>query len=141
MRENKKGFLGIVVAVLVVVVVVLAGVMVYGYFNQESGLSLTGEEIVRGEKPKEPLKVDFSRTGVVLNWDAETESYVEDWIFLYEELGAPALNVELVFDENSICDMGEGEKVCDESQLNNGDTVSIEGNRDDKKVMVIRLKK
>lgn len=92
-------------------------------------------------EPTQALTINFSQAGNILNWDSQTETYADEWTLLHEKPGNPALSVNLIFNENSICDVGQGEKVCNKGELNNGDRVELEGNRVGDTVTVIRLKK
>jgi hypothetical protein len=140
--ESKKVFIPIVV-LIILIIVVGAGYGVYKYFGPKTIFLPTGLSVKKESEsvPKEPATINFSQSGNVLNWDSRTESYTEDWTLLYEEPGNPALSVKLVFDENSRCDVGEGEEVYDRSKLNNGDRAKIEGNKSDGEVTVVTLKK
>ncbi|HUV46917.1 MAG TPA: hypothetical protein VMW29_02165 [Candidatus Bathyarchaeia archaeon] len=91
--------------------------------------------------PAETLTVNFSQTGNALNWDSKTESYTEEWKLLYEAPGNPSLSVNLVFGQNSVCDFGSGDEVCDKSKLSNGDLVKVEGNKAGDIVSIMKLKK
>lgn len=96
-----------------------------------------------GPAPKTelPPEVNFSESGNILNWDAQTESFTDEWTFLYEKPGDPALSVNLVFDGNSVCAVDKGEGPCDQTKLNNGDRVELWGNKVGDQVTVVRLKR
>jgi len=98
-------------------------------------------ELESSPEQESPLQVNFSETGNIINWDSSTESFVEDWVFIYDKPGTLVLNVKLVFNQNSVCDMGKGKELCDQSQFNNGDTVSVEGLQDEGGVTVMKLEK
>lgn len=139
----------------IVIVVAIAGLLVVGvwYLFLRVGREVRPEQkrIEFGVQPEEtglptpesgqPLEVNFSEAGNILNWDPETESYTEDWTLLYEKPGAPALSVKLVFNENSVCVLGKGEWPCDQADLSNGDRVELQGNRVGGEVTIIRLRK
>lgn len=86
------------------------------------------------------LEINFSQSGTILDWDSQTERHTGIWRFLWDEPGALALNVELEFNQQSQCDWGQGNKVCQLESSKNGTTVQLEGNRVDNKVIVINLK-
>lgn len=88
------------------------------------------------QETTEPLKVvgvNFSQAGNLLN--------KEGWILLYEEPGNPALDVNLKFTNDSLCDLGKGELPCDTSKFEHGSRVQVEGNKSGKEVTVVKLKK
>jgi hypothetical protein len=59
------------------------------------------------------------------------------WDLIYEEPGAPALQVSLKFDENSICRKeGEEDQSCFPVYWKQGDRVSVEGKRRGEQVQV-----
>lgn len=59
------------------------------------------------------------------------------WDLIYEEPGAPALQVSLRFDENSICQKeGEEDQSCFPVYWEQGDRVSVEGKRRGEQVQV-----
>jgi hypothetical protein len=89
----------------------------------------------------EALLVNFREGGNILNWDVQTESYTDEWTFLYEKPTNPAISVNLTFNKDSLCDMGDGYQSCDQSTFTNGDFVELEGNRVGGEVTVIRLQK
>ena len=91
--------------------------------------------------PKTTLEINFSEAGNILNWDSQTESYTDEWTLLYEKPSNPAIAVKLKFDENSICNTGAGDELCDKNKLNNGDMAQVKGNRIDDTVIVIKLEK
>jgi len=80
------------------------------------------------------IKVNFSKKGTLLIRE-------DGWIFLWDEPGQLALNVKLKFTEQSVCIFGGREKDC--PLLNVGpesyDYVSLEGNRNDGEVTVVKL--
>jgi len=141
--KNKKG--AVPVIAVIVLAIAIAGV-VWGVSCRSgqtvSQLPTIGEPEESEQPTPEPeLEVNFSEAGNILNWDSRTESYTDEWTLLYEKPGAPALSVELNFNEDSVCDLGTGDEPCDQGQLNNGDRANIEGHRTDGEVAVIRLEK
>lgn len=86
-------------------------------------------------KPETPsIKGNFSKKGAV----AARE---DGWTLIWDEPGRMAMNVKLKFTDQSICFLGGEKKDC--GLINMGpqsyDFVSIEGDRSDSEVMVIRL--
>jgi len=91
----------------------------------------------------ETLEINYTQTGVALNWDSATESYTDTWRLLYDEAGNPAANKELVFNDSSICVIDGAKLGCTQAiadkKLTNGATVKIEGNSTGNKVTVVKL--
>jgi len=138
--QNEKGAISITIIAILAMIVIGGGYGVYQAFKPKS----TSLPVIPSGQPTAApkiLKVNFTETGNILNWDSQTESYLEDWILLYEKPGNPAISVNLVFNEASFCDLSEGRKVCDKSKLNNGDRAKIEGNKNNGEVTVINLTK
>lgn len=130
---NKKGFVPVITLVVIAVLVVFSAGCLPKGGGQEAGEPTP--------EPTQTLEVNFSQAGNILNWDSQTESYTDEWTFLYEKPGNPAISLKLVFSQSSLCNIGEGEKVCDKGELNNGDRVELEGSRVGDKVTVIKLEK
>lgn len=138
--QNEKGAVPIIVIAILAVIAVGIGYGAYQSFYRKSA-PLPVVPPVQPTATPTSLEINFTETGNILNWDSQTESYTENWTLLYEKPGNPAISVKLVFDKNSICELGEGEKVCDKSELNNGDRAKVEGNKSNNEVVVIKLKK
>jgi hypothetical protein len=139
---KQKGFALMVIPIVIAILIVLAIGVGYGAY-QSSRPKPTSSPAISSPVPTTTptLEVNFTETGNILNWDSQTESYTEDWTLLYEKPGNPAISVKLLFNEASLCNLGEGEKVCDKSELSNGDRAKVEGSRSNNKVVVIKLKK
>ncbi len=122
-----------------IIVVAIFGLLVF--FNQNIlFLKVVNKEPITVLKEfNEFLEINFTKTGSILNWDSQTETYTENWILLYEEPGKPALSVKLVFNENSFCTISQEEKICDKADFNNGDRAEVRGHRKDKIVIVTSL--
>jgi len=106
---------------IIVTVIILAvlGVLLYAAFDKE-------EEILPEQtEDEESMDINFSETGNL------TEGTYQDWRLVYEEPGAPALFVELIFTEQSMCNIGEGEQKCTEikEKLEIGQRVSVLGEK------------
>lgn len=138
--QNEKVAISIIIIVILAVIVVGVVYGAYLSFNQKP-VSLPATSSTQPTVALKTLEINFTETGNILNWDSQTESYTEDWTLLYEKPGNPAISVKLVFNEASLCDLGEGEKVCDKSEFNNGDRAKVEGNRNNGEVTVINLTK
>jgi len=109
-----------------------------GIISDKQGLMGEPESLDRSDTFV-PIKTNFSKRGVILNWDSRTESYTKEWTFLYDEPGALALNVKLIFNEKSICNLGKIDMKCDPSKLTNGTVTSVEGFEDKGKLLVTKL--
>lgn len=150
--KDQKGAVSIIVIVILIIAIIGAGYIAYQSFNKESTLlsvmpSISKKPEISEQvskptlKPETPLEVNFSEEGNILNWDSQTESYTQDWTLLYEKPTNPALSVKLIFNESSMCDLGQGEGICDKSLLNNGDRAKVDGFNSNRQVIVINLKK
>lgn len=83
---------------------------------------------------EEETSVNFSKEGNILEVD-------QGWELIYEEPGAPALRVRLVFDDNSICTKeGEEDQACFPVYWQNGDRVTIKGMKTGEMVRVGEFK-
>jgi len=65
----------------------------------------------------------------------------DTWYLIYEQPGSPALTIELIFDEESKCIIGEEIKSCSSVTLENGERVKIEGIEKEERVLVKTLTK
>jgi len=150
--KDQKGAVSIIVIVILIIVVIGVGYIAYQPFNKKSTLlsviPLISKKPEISEQASEPtlqptisVEVNFSEEGNILNWDSQTESYTQDWTLLYEKPTNPALSVMLIFNESSVCDLGQGEGICDKSLLNNGDRAKVDGFNSNRQVTVINLKK
>lgn len=87
------------------------------------------------------LTPNFVKTGnlVATAVDGKTD---EGWSLLYEEPGKPALKVNLIFSDESLCDQGSGNQPClILSSFAIGERVKVEGmeSEDDNKVTVFKM--
>lgn len=80
---------------------------------------------------------DLIKDGVIVQREENEETV---WKFIYEEPGAPVLQVMLDFNNRSLCDYGQGEQICNEKKFENGLRVHVEGNKNGDQLKVIRLK-
>lgn len=62
-------------------------------------------------------------------------------VFSYQELGKAAVGLDIFFAVESICDFGKGEGKCNVHELESGDKVSIEGNKTESGLTIVRMKK
>ena len=134
-------------ALLIVLTLVVLGVGLgaYRYYRQQQ-ISLAPEELVEipAEEMKEPTdsvvkeepssEAEHLGAGVLLQKE-------DHWIMLFDEPGKPAANLVLKFNENSLCDFGEGEHVCDEKKFVQGINIMVEGQKEGNNLTVIRLNK
>jgi len=134
MKNNKN-----IIIIFVISFILLAFGVTYGKYKLMPVKKLSENT----EKPKMelPLEMNFSRTGTILNWDTESETYSKDWILLYEDPGNPAKSIGLVFDEESVCNLAKENMPCNKDLLNNGDSAMIEGHKQDNQLTVIKLQK
>ncbi|RJR23785.1 hypothetical protein C4578_03760 [Candidatus Microgenomates bacterium] len=91
----------------------------------------------------DPLGENFSKTGVLTNFDSKKEKKGDSWALVYEEQGKPALKVELSFSPESVCSLSQEDLKCSAVELPNGLRVKVEGVLTDKTsepyVLVTRL--
>lgn len=138
--QNEKGVIPVIVIAILSVIIAGVSYGAYRFFNQNS-VSLPAKQTeLPIVSPKTP-EINFTETGELLNWDSRTESYLDEWTLLYAKPGNPAISVRLIFNEESLCDFGEGMKVCDKSKFNNGDRVMVKGSRKNDEITVINLTK
>ena len=95
----------------------------------------TSKEPEQKEKSETPsTKGNFSQKGAIFAGE-------DGWVLLWDEPGRMALTVRLIFTDKSTCIFGGEEKDC--GLINMGpesyDYASVEGNRDDGEVTVIKL--
>jgi len=108
------------------------------YSEQDIGLVANEEQ-----EKLEPLEANFSTGGMV--FDENRVTGAKEWIFLYEDQGMLALLIKLVFNESSVCDLDDGEQICDMDSFvwtdYETDTYfDLDGFREGNEVTVIRLK-
>ncbi|MDF1497112.1 MAG: hypothetical protein P1P90_03550 [Patescibacteria group bacterium] len=85
--------------------------------------------------------VNFSEMGNITNWDVSTGKYVDDWALTYEKPGSPAVRVDLILDDKSVCVVANEEYDCREVLTNefNGKRLYVQGVRDGDVVTVKRI--
>ena len=145
-KINKK-----TVIIVFIVVVLGVGFGVYRYQNQQQ-VSLSSEELIgrpaeKAEEAKEPVespvgekiveKANFSIGGNLLQSD------LGGWIVLYDDAqtGAMAAKKTLIFTNESLCDLGQGEKKCDLSTFEIGTQIEVEGVQSGNTLKVTKMKK
>lgn len=143
---------------VVVLLVLLAGVLLYEYWwlpRQAEGVN--PEKLIGGDKDEYGclIAAGYSWCEVkqkcLRTWEEECAAgegfFVEignlvknggNWSLIYEEPGAPALKADLAFNEDSVCDFIEGHK-CLASGLNVGDRLRVEGQKQGGTVTVSKL--
>ncbi len=87
----------------------------------------------------ENSKINFTKEG---NLSKNNPGLKKDiWYLVYEEQGAPALKVELEFNDKSLCVVNSSTSVCEVASLKTGDRYKIEGFNQDGKLTVIKMTK
>ncbi len=81
---------------------------------------------------KETQEPTFTETGNLVFDDNK-------WFLLYEEPGAPALNLELIVTEKTTCDLGTDFTGCDLNRVKSGARVKVTGVREGNKLRVTKL--
>jgi Flp pilus assembly pilin Flp len=135
----EKGTARVVYAVIVVLIVVAVVMMVtpwgsavVGRFSSvRSGLPRDGEAPRQESGSPASEEIDFSKEGNMVGYQ------VEQCQLLYSEMGAPALAADLIFQDDSVCDLGQGEQLCSETTegLLCGQWVKVEGIVEEEKMM------
>jgi hypothetical protein len=80
---------------------------------------------------------NFSKTGNIVKNNPGFKP--DTWYLIYEQPGAAALNVELSFDEKSLCLINSISQPCQMTAFTNGDRVRVEGWKTDGTVIVKNL--
>lgn len=94
------------------------------------------------EDAAEPLEVNFSTGGMI--FDENRKTGVKEWTFLYDEPGRLAIDVKLIFTDQSMCALDGPEKACD---MDNFDWTKyaedtyfdLEGHKEGNEVTVVKL--
>lgn len=137
-----------IVIIVFVVVILGVGFGVYRYQGQQQAL-LTPEELVEDQplQIEEPVespageetaeKANFSIGGYLLQDD------LGGWIVLYDDAqtGAAAAKKTLIFTNESLCNLGQGEKKCDISIFEVGTQIEVEGVQSGNTLKVAKMKK
>ena len=94
--------------------------------DNPSGLPQNAAEIRISVKLKAAEKqTDFSETGNLVKDNPGFK--LGAWYLVYEKQGAPALNVELKFSQDSLCQIGSISQSCQMTALEVGDRVQLTG--------------
>ncbi len=112
-----------VVAIIIIAVLAVAAIFYFGRNkNKEENSPSPNPSAVVTIPPEE---LNFSKTGNL----AKQKNEVGDdaWFLIYEEPGKPALKAELVFDEESVCEVGGQKKDCVAGEFKEGEWVKIDG--------------
>lgn len=162
-EENNKGLAPLVLIILLA----LAGGLVYGgakiikkpalllkvqmpeessgETTEDYGRGLEDQGLLEGnvgQVEKSPsLTENFDKRGNLTDWDSKLEKETGSWILLYDEPGRLAIAANLVFDNSSKCDLGNGEEICDKSKFELGTTARVQGVEEGGKVKVTKLTK
>lgn len=125
--------------ILVLLLAVGVGVGIYKYTtntttptNKERGTLSSDEKTKPLELTVEP---SFSEEGNLV----DARNGAGTWVLIYEAPGSPALQAVLLFDSESICNIGNGEEKCDEDGFTEGDRVRVEGTEENGAVTVTYL--
>jgi len=153
-KNQREGFVATKFLVVMAVGVAMVGAVYGGYRYVKNNLKITHGSAANLEKPdwiktaKEARdtmatvvpasKPDFTADGNLHLKDNGEET--ENWTFLYEEPGKPAVVAYLTFNFRSKCDFGSGEQICNTKKFENGLKVHIEGTKSGSDVTVINLK-
>jgi len=113
-KMYKKGI------ILIIFAVILVSGSVYLFVTQAP----KKEETAQAE-------INFSETGNIVNWDSASGTHTATWQLVYEKPGAPALKVNLIFEDKSLC-----AELDDED---NGRRAHVEGIRQGEDVTVKKL--
>jgi len=69
-------------------------------------LVISGIFLIRNQTPiktsSQPPEINFSETGNIINWDSASGTHTDTWKLVYEKPGAPALEVDLIFEDESL---------------------------------------
>ena len=79
-------------------------------------------------------QANFSQQGKYLVIDGRP-------VFSYQEPGKPAVWLDIFFAVESVCDFGQGEGKCNVHELEPGDKVSIEGDKTESGLTIVKMKK
>lgn len=130
--------------IFVILVIIVIGYAVYRISRLSPN---TGQSADLFKKPADVKKTmatlipqqsaNFIKDGVIVQKEENEETA---WKFIYEEPGAPVLQVMLDFNNRSRCDYGQGEQICNKKKFENGLRVHVEGNKNGDQLKVIRLK-
>jgi len=142
-KKDKSG-----IAILVIVLTIVVGLIVWGYYeynSQSVGVTEEAADSVRGETEEGKLmpvpveKVDKVNQKHLTGNLVKGDTGGREWTLLYEEPGDPALTMVLKFDNSSICKIGKLEGVCDKTKFTIGDRVEVWGVEENSKLLVSRL--
>ena len=79
---------------------------------------------------------DFSISGVLIG-DGNP------WTLIYDDaaIGAPAATLELVFNDSSLCDFGQGDTSCTPMYFEVGTGIQVTGQKDGTRLIVSKIKR
>ncbi len=123
--------------IFLIVLILGLGLAMRFFSNQEGGLPVP--EL--GEVTVTPVETDLDNPDVFADFEDQGNIVEQNgqWIFVYEEPGAPALTAVLNFTDNSLCQFDGNLEECDLTRLNNGMRVKVEGRRVDDQLTVTKL--
>lgn len=134
---NSRTVIIVIITVLVVAAVIYA---VYALMQEEPAENVFDrdtEEIqqeLTNEEQEEEESVEVTGNAVRNNPGLLPDT----WYVVYEEQGAPALTLELEFNDDSICITGDPGVACDEA-LEQGERITVRGQRTNDTIIVEEL--
>jgi len=124
---------------LIFLIVLILGLGLAMRFFSNQGSSLPVPELnevtvtpIQTDSDNPDVFADFEKQGNIVNQNGQ-------WIFVYEEPGAPALTVVLNFTDESICEFNGQEGECNSDNLSNGMRAKVEGRKVDDQLTVTNL--
>lgn len=127
-ESNKSRWLVIVILILVL----LAGAAGYYYFTRNNPpsdqLSDTGTPQMTDQlqpSPTPQISVNFSQEGNLVKDNPGLKA--DTWYLVYEKPGTAALNIELIFIDQSECKIVKSSAACSLDDLEKGERVKIDG--------------
>jgi hypothetical protein len=123
--------------IFLIVLILGLGLAMKFFSNQGGGLPVPelGEATVtpaETDLDNPDVFADFEDRGNIINQNGQ-------WIFVYEEPGAPALTVVLNFTDNSLCQFNSEASKCNLDELSNGMRIQVEGRKVDDQLTVTSL--
>ncbi len=128
MHMNKK------IGLLLIILALLIGMGTYALIRLNQRIDTINTETTT--PPQTSQQINFVETGTLTrNNPGQPQG---EWFLIYEQPGAPALNVQLNITQNSQC-FNSTQLPCTQANLQPGDRVLIRGVRENNTVEVTRL--
>ncbi|MFA5013188.1 MAG: hypothetical protein WC520_01350 [Candidatus Paceibacterota bacterium] len=121
----KKNIIYLILILIILAVAVYLS-FVYGFWQKLS-------EPIQNQEQEQQEEINFKQTGNIVKDNPGLEP--NQWYLVYEQPGAPALNVKLSFDNNIVCLSNEAATPCSQV-LAQGARVEIQGVKEDNTVLV-----